>query len=174
MKTAGNFALMIIPNLEAAFRFHFLRQWWCGHRKRSQFLRVCGVLPSSPSQQLNEFMEQERSPSFSTPLGGISSCGCSSTDKQKNAAMARDGGVAAESKQLLEEEKLGWLGAFVSAIAHEIRNPVAMITSSLEMANERGATETERKGNVRHSSQGGKTLREVNRRFPRIRKTSSA
>ncbi len=47
-------------------------------------------------------------------------------------------------EQLLIEEKLAAVGRLSSAIAHEIRNPVAMISSSLATAQRPGLDETER------------------------------
>ena len=47
-------------------------------------------------------------------------------------------------ERLLVEEKLGAVGRLSSAIAHEIRNPVAMISSSLATAT-RGAVDTEQR-----------------------------
>ncbi len=49
----------------------------------------------------------------------------------------------AEAK-LLEEEKLAAVGRFSSAIAHEIRNPVAMISSALATANRQPGSEQSR------------------------------
>jgi len=48
-------------------------------------------------------------------------------------------------ERLLNEEKLAAVGRLSSAIAHEIRNPVAMIASSLETANRPGQDQTARK-----------------------------
>jgi signal transduction histidine kinase len=47
-------------------------------------------------------------------------------------------------QQLLSEEKLAAIGRLSRAIAHEIRNPVAMISSSLATANRPGQNEAER------------------------------
>ncbi len=47
-------------------------------------------------------------------------------------------------QQLLSEEKLAAVGRLSRAIAHEIRNPVAMISSSLATASRPGQDETER------------------------------
>jgi two-component system, NtrC family, sensor histidine kinase HydH len=47
-------------------------------------------------------------------------------------------------EQLLSEEKLAAIGRLSRAIAHEIRNPVAMISSSLATATRPGQDETER------------------------------
>jgi signal transduction histidine kinase len=47
-------------------------------------------------------------------------------------------------QQLLSEEKLAAIGRLSRAIAHEIRNPVAMISSSLATAARPGQSETER------------------------------
>jgi two-component system sensor histidine kinase AtoS len=45
--------------------------------------------------------------------------------------------------RLLSEEKLAVVGRFSSAIAHEIRNPVAMISSALTTARDRGPESAE-------------------------------
>ena len=50
--------------------------------------------------------------------------------------------------QLLSEEKLAAVGRLSRALAHEIRNPVAMISSSLATAMRPGQDEPERAGNV--------------------------
>jgi signal transduction histidine kinase len=47
-------------------------------------------------------------------------------------------------QQLLSEEKLAAVGRLSRAIAHEIRNPVAMISSSLATANRPGQDQAER------------------------------
>jgi signal transduction histidine kinase len=47
-------------------------------------------------------------------------------------------------QQLLAEEKLAAIGRLSRGIAHEIRNPVAMISSSLATATRPGQTESER------------------------------
>ena len=47
-------------------------------------------------------------------------------------------------EQLAEEERLGAIGRFASGIAHEIRNPVAMITSSLATATDASSNLGER------------------------------
>jgi len=66
--------------------------------------------------------------------------------RQKELSLARNVAELAKTrKHLLEEEKLAAVGRLSSAIAHEIRNPVAMIASSLSMADEKGVTEAGRK-----------------------------
>lgn len=52
--------------------------------------------------------------------------------------------LEATRERLISEEKLAAVGRFASSIAHEIRNPVAMITSSLATANNLSADGPER------------------------------
>lgn len=52
--------------------------------------------------------------------------------------------LRATREQLIREEKLAAVGRLASGIAHEIRNPVAMISSSLTTAAETGLGEEER------------------------------
>ena len=140
------FALMIIPILEAAFRFSFLATMVVvAIADALSFFWVWEYYRVHPSQQFNEYIEAGTVSVIYT-LVGIIVWLLVNRLKQKEVHMARNLEELRQTrKQLLEEEKLAAVGRLSSAIAHEIRNPVAMISSSLDMANERGATETERK-----------------------------
>jgi signal transduction histidine kinase len=61
-----------------------------------------------------------------------------------NSLRVREAELEHTRERLLAEEKLAAVGRLSSAIAHEIRNPVAMISSSLAMAIQPGQNETER------------------------------
>ena len=140
------FALMIIPILEAAFRFSFLSTMVVvAIADTLSFYWVWEYYRLHPSHQFNEYIEAGTVAVIYT-LVGIIVWLLVNRLKQKEVHMARNLEELRQTrKQLLEEEKLAAVGRLSSAIAHEIRNPVAMISSSLDMANERGATETERK-----------------------------
>ena len=140
------FALMIIPILEAAFRFSLLATVVVvAIADTLSFYWVWEYYRLHPSQQFNEYIEAGTVAVIYT-LVGIIVWLLVNRLKQKEVHMARNLEELRQTrKQLLEEEKLAAVGRLSSAIAHEIRNPVAMISSSLDMANERGATETERK-----------------------------
>jgi signal transduction histidine kinase len=62
-----------------------------------------------------------------------------------NNLRGREAELYLTRERLLEEEKLAAVGRLSSAIAHEIRNPVAMISSSLAMALHPGQNEAERR-----------------------------
>ncbi len=53
--------------------------------------------------------------------------------------------LEATRERLISEEKLAAIGRLASGIAHEIRNPVAMISSSLSTANQPALEDAERK-----------------------------
>jgi two-component system sensor histidine kinase HydH len=140
------FALMIIPILEAAFRFSLLGAvlvvtladvlnfYWVW-----EYYRV------HPSQQFNEYIEAGTVSVIFTLVGVIVWLLVRRL-KQKELSLARNAEELAKTrKHLLEEEKLAAIGRLSSAIAHEIRNPVAMISSSLSMTEENGVAEAERK-----------------------------
>ncbi len=140
------FALMIIPILEAAFRFSLRSTMLVvAIADALSFYWVWEYYRIHPSREFNEYIEAG-TVSLIYTLVGIIVWLLVNRLKQKEVHMARNLEELRETrKQLLEEEKLAAVGRLSSAIAHEIRNPVAMISSSLAMANESGANEASRK-----------------------------
>jgi signal transduction histidine kinase len=129
------FALMIVPLLEAAFRFSlagtllvvaisdFLNFFWVW-----EFYRM------HPSRSVNEYFEAGTISLIYT-LVGIIVWRLVNRLRLQEVHLARNLTELERTRQrLLEEEKLAAIGRLSSAIAHEIRNPVAMISSSLNMA----------------------------------------
>jgi two-component system sensor histidine kinase HydH len=64
--------------------------------------------------------------------------------RQAEAEVLKSHEALVRQERLLAEEKLAAVGRLSSAIAHEIRNPVAMISSSLALAIRLGQNEAER------------------------------
>ncbi len=65
--------------------------------------------------------------------------------RQKESTLARNSAELQQTRErLIEEERLAAVGRLSSAIAHEIRNPVAMISSSLATAVHGGCDPQER------------------------------
>jgi two-component system sensor histidine kinase HydH len=160
------FALMIIPILEAAFRFSLsttivvvavadaLNFYWVW-----QYYRI------HPSQQFNEYIEAGTVSMIYTLVGLIVWLLVKRL-KQKELYLARNAEELAKTrKHLLEEEKLAAVGRLSSAIAHEIRNPVAMISSSLSMADENGVTEAGRKEMLDIATKEAKRLERLTGNF---------
>ena len=136
------FALMIIPILEAAFRFSFPATLAVVVLADSlNFYWVWMTYRVSLSPQFNEYVEAG-TVSLIYTLVGIIVWLLVNRLKQKEVRLAYNmEELERTRKQLSEEEKLAAVGRLSSAIAHEIRNPVAMISSSLAMAFENGLTE---------------------------------
>ncbi|MGB8473882.1 MAG: HAMP domain-containing sensor histidine kinase [Candidatus Acidiferrum sp.] len=139
------FALMIVPVLEAAFRFSFagvlvvvaiadlLNVFWVW-----EYYRL------NPTKQFNEYLEVGTVCLIYTVVG-IIVWALVKQLQQKEARLARNLEELGRARQrLLEEEKLAAVGRLSSAIAHEIRNPVAMISSSLSMATRNGLSDPDR------------------------------
>ncbi len=140
------FALMIIPILEAAFRFSlFATTIVVAVADGLNFYWVWEYYRIHPSQQFNEYIEAGTVSMIYTLVGVIVWLLVNRL-KQNELHLARNAEELAKTrKHLLEEEKLAAVGRLSSAIAHEIRNPVAMISSSLSVADENGVTEAGRR-----------------------------
>ena len=136
------FALMIVPILEAALRFSLagtlivvaiadlLNIFWVWEYYRLH-----------PSEQFREYLEVGTVCLIYTVVG-IIVWALVKQLHQNQARLARNlEELDRTRQQLLEEEKLAAVGRLASAIAHEIRNPVAMISSSLSMAMRDGLSE---------------------------------
>lgn len=68
-------------------------------------------------------------------------------------------------ERLISEEKLAAVGRFASSIAHEIRNPVAMITSSLSTANNLASDGPERGEMLSIAGREAKRLEKLTKDF---------
>ena len=160
------FAVMIIPILEAAFRLSLfstlivvtvadgLNFYWVW-----EYYRV------HPSQRFNEYIEAG-TVSIIFTLVGVIVWLLVRRLKQKELSLARNADELARArKHLLEEEKLAAVGRLSSAIAHEIRNPVAMISSSLSMVDESGITQVERKEMLDIATKEAKRLEKLTADF---------
>ncbi|HET7103931.1 MAG TPA: ATP-binding protein [Terracidiphilus sp.] len=73
--------------------------------------------------------------------------------------------LAATRERLFEKEKLALVGRFASGVAHEIRNPVAMIASSMATANHPAADAREREEMLAIAAREAKRLEKLTEDF---------
>ena len=160
------FALMIIPILEAAFRFSLVATILVvAVGNALNFFWVWEYYRFHPSKYLNEYIEAG-TVSLIYTLVGIVVWLLVDRLKRKERHLERNIEELAETRQhLLEEEKLAAVGRLSSAIAHEIRNPVAMISSSLSMAEEGGMTESGREEMLEIAVKEAKRLEQLTTEF---------
>jgi two-component system, NtrC family, sensor histidine kinase HydH len=138
------FALMITPVFQAAFRLSLganlltvaasdgLILFWAWNYFRLH-----------PPYDLNEYIEAGTI-SVIYAIAGILVWTLVNHLRTKQTELARSLVELEEARaRLLVEEKLAAVGRFSSAIAHEIRNPVAMISSALTTAFNRGPDSAE-------------------------------
>ena len=126
------FVLMVVPLLEGAFR-----------------LNLVALLAIAALADVLDFLEVRNLGSVSKyfEAGNISlvyTLVALLVWLLVNNLRVREAELEHTRERLLAEEKLAAVGRLSSAIAHEIRNPVAMISSSLAMAVQPGQNETER------------------------------
>lgn len=136
-------ALTLVPVVNAAFRYRPLAL--------AAVVAVAGVitvvevalLPGHGSE-LSEYFEAASVVILYIVAAVVVSVLSRSLREERNAA--RDALVELEATrdQLLREERLSAIGRLASALAHEIRNPVALIVSSLALARSARGPETER------------------------------
>jgi signal transduction histidine kinase len=160
------FALMIIPILEAAFRLSlFSTLIVVAVADALNFYWVWEYYRVHPSQHFNEYIEAG-TVSIIFTLVGVIVWLLVRRLKQKELSLARNADELARArKHLLEEEKLAAVGRLSSAIAHEIRNPVAMICSSLSMVDESEITQAERKEMLDIATKEAKRLEKLTADF---------
>jgi len=129
------FVLMVVPIIEAAFRFSllgalavvlfadFLNFYWVWHTYRH-------LVPSA----MNEFIEAGTISTIYAIVGTLLWLLVSRLRAKEIKLSNNLQELELTRQRLLQEEKLAAVGRLASSIAHEIRNPVAMISSSLAMA----------------------------------------
>jgi two-component system, NtrC family, sensor histidine kinase HydH len=133
------YALMLIPILEAAFSVGLdltvsvivLADFIC-------FLGAYGM-------KFGEYIEAGAMSVIYTVMGLLVWFLVNNLREQEASVARNLGELERTREQLLSEEKLATVGRLSRAIAHEIRNPVAMISSSLATALRAGQNETERR-----------------------------
>jgi len=129
------FALMIAPILQAAFRLSLATTFLTVIASTSLiFFWVWNFFRLHPPSDLNEYIEAATI-SLIYAIVGLLVWALVNHLRSKQTQLARSVINLEEAKsRLLVEEKLAAVGRFSSAIAHEIRNPVAMISSALTTA----------------------------------------
>jgi two-component system sensor histidine kinase HydH len=139
------FALVVTPILQAAFRFSLGGTIAVVAASTTLvFFWVWNYFRLHPPAQLNEYMEAG-TVALIYAIVGILVWTLVNHLRSKQVALTASVVELEQAKErLLIEEKLAAVGRLSSAIAHEIRNPVAMISSSLATAFNRDLDETER------------------------------
>jgi two-component system sensor histidine kinase HydH len=138
------FVLMIAPIFQAAFRLS-LRATFLAVTVSSGliFFWVWNYFRIHPPPDFNEYIEAGTI-SLIFAVAGLLVWALVNHLRSKQMDLARSLVELEQAKErLLVEEKLAAVGRFSSAIAHEIRNPVAMISSALSTALSRGPSSTE-------------------------------
>ncbi len=139
------FALLVVPILQAAFRLS-LRATIAVVTASTllDFFWVWNYFRAHPPSQFNEYLEAGTISSIYAIVGIL-------VWTLVNHLRAKEADLTASlvdleqaRERLLIEEKLAAVGRFSSAIAHEIRNPVAMISSALATAFHDGLDPAER------------------------------
>jgi signal transduction histidine kinase len=133
------FALMIAPILQAAFRLSLGATLLTVTSSTSLiFFWVWNYFRLHPPQALSEYVEAGTI-SLIFAIVGLLVWTLVNHLRTKQRELAGSLAELEEARaKLVIEEKLAAVGRFSSAIAHEIRNPVAMISSALTTAFNRG------------------------------------
>lgn len=140
------FALLVPPILQAAFRFSLSSTVAVVLGSTAlEFFWVWNYFRSHPPAEINEYIEAATFSLIFSIVGGlvwvlVNSIRSKETDLRRSLIELEQ-----TKERLLTEEKLAAVGRFSSAIAHEIRNPVAMISSALSTGMNQGLTATARK-----------------------------
>ena len=134
--------LMVVPILEAAFRFELLTVFGVVTiADLSLFLWVWRYFEKHPPLEVGEYFEAGTT-SLVFVMVGVVVWLLVRGLREREARLATNLlELQGTRERLLQEERLAAVGRLSSAIAHEIRNPVAMITSSIATAEQLSGTE---------------------------------
>lgn len=142
---AQYFILLLSPILQAAFRFSLLAT--------ALVITVCAALDLfwvwnyfrlHPPVQINEYLEAGTIALIYAIVGFLVWTLADQLRTREATLEASLVSLERTRERLLVEEKLAAVGRFSSSIAHEIRNPVAMISSALSTASNTGLSPAER------------------------------
>jgi two-component system, NtrC family, sensor histidine kinase HydH len=139
------FALMLAPILQAAFRLSLGATLLAVTASASLiFSWVWNYFRLHPPSDLNEYIEAGTI-SLIYAIAGLLVWALVNHLRAKQTDLAKSLVELEQAKErLVIEQKLAAVGRFSTAIAHEIRNPVAMISSALTTAFNRGMDSEER------------------------------
>ena len=139
------FALLVAPVLQAAFRFSLgATVTVVTDSSALEFFWVWNYFRLHPPSELTEYMEAGTI-ALIYAIVGILVWTLVNHLRSKEAQLKFSLSELEQAKErLLMEEKLAAVGRFSSAVAHEIRNPVAMISSALATASNGGLSQAER------------------------------
>ncbi|MGA7412616.1 MAG: HAMP domain-containing sensor histidine kinase [Bryobacteraceae bacterium] len=129
------FALLVAPVLQSAFRFSLgITVAVVSVSTALEFFWVWNYFRLHPPSEVAEYMEAA-TVGLIYAIVGILVWMLVNQLRSKEADLSKSLAELEEAKERLSiEEKLAVVGRFSSAIAHEIRNPVAMISSALDTA----------------------------------------
>ncbi len=138
------FVMMVVAVLEASFRFELIPILAVvGTVDFSLFWQVWWFYQKHPPRDVGEFFEAGIT-SLLFGIVGVLVWFLVADLRRKEVRLANNVLELEHAReQLLREEKLAAVGRLSSAIAHEIRNPVAMIASSIATARQLSGDERE-------------------------------
>jgi signal transduction histidine kinase len=135
-----SFILMVVPVIEAAFRFNLPTV--VAIIAYADFLNFFSAYWL---QSINEYIEAGATSLIYTMAGLLVWLLVNNLRRREELLKRNIDELNRTRERLSGEEKLSAVGRLSSAIAHEIRNPVAMISSSLATALRPGQAEEERR-----------------------------
>lgn len=139
------FGLLILPVLEAALYFSlFTTLLVAALASCSAALWVAYAAHFKPPFQLGELLETATLILLLFTVGTLVWTLLDLLGKRDRELGARLHELEATRERLVQEEKLAAIGRLASAVAHEIRNPVAIISSAMEAAGSASLSSEER------------------------------
>lgn len=138
------FVLTVVPILEAAFRFHLVTVLAVvSIASFYNFIWVWRFFQRHPPLDIGEYFETGITGLIFLIVGVLVWRLVNDLRNQEKRLARNAAELDRAREKLLQEEKLAAVGRLSSAIAHEIRNPVAMISSSLATAKRLSGAERE-------------------------------